>query len=430
MADNSSQGGSDTIRDKDRAGVKTQIVGLDVGIGTGTEALMSDTNPLPVKGGWPTAVTASWSNATSANTRAQISTNGMATVVVVITGSSLNGGLISFQKSNDNGTTWCAATAIRESVAADFPGAGPAASFVYQSISGTTIASATWMFLVDVAAFDKFAVILTSTITSGTAALTITATAIPGLVRALMYWDESGSQVLQVRHGAGALGIGKAEDGASSDGDVGAAVLAVRKATPADTSGSDGDYEFLQIKDGRLYTRANLEIGGTAVDGNSGNKSAQTVRVVLATDQPQLTNALKVDGSAVTQPVSAAVGAPVFVTPTPSTTGGWTKWNNSNAALKATKAQVKGSAGVLGPMIITNEDTTVNFVQIFDAASASVTVGTTVPDWTLEIPPLSAMVIPADCGMNMANGITVAATTTRGGNTANTNGVTINVAYK
>lgn len=46
------------------------------------------------------------------------------------------------------------------------------------------------------------------------------------------------------------------------------------------------------------------KVGGTAVDSNSGVKSAGTQRVVLATDQPQLTNALKVDGSAVTQPVS------------------------------------------------------------------------------------------------------------------------------
>jgi hypothetical protein len=48
VADNSTQGGADTIRDKDRAGVKTQIFGLDVGIGTGTEALMSAANPMPV----------------------------------------------------------------------------------------------------------------------------------------------------------------------------------------------------------------------------------------------------------------------------------------------------------------------------------------------------------------------------------------------
>lgn len=50
----------------------------------------------------------------------------------------------------------------------------------------------------------------------------------------------------------------------------------------------------------------NAQVGGTAVDTNSGNKSAGTQRFVIATDQPQLTNALKVDGSAVTQPVSAA----------------------------------------------------------------------------------------------------------------------------
>src|SRR6185437_15722264 len=48
------------------------------------------------------------------------------------------------------------------------------------------------------------------------------------------------------------------------------------------------------------------QIAGTAPDVNSGNKSAGTQRVVLATDQPQLTNALKVDGSAVTQPISAS----------------------------------------------------------------------------------------------------------------------------
>lgn len=44
----------------------------------------------------------------------------------------------------------------------------------------------------------------------------------------------------------------------------------------------------------------------TTVDTNSGVKSASTIRFVLATDQPALTNALKVDGSAVTQPVSIA----------------------------------------------------------------------------------------------------------------------------
>jgi len=52
-----------------------------------------------------------------------------------------------------------------------------------------------------------------------------------------------------------------------------------------------------------------LQLGGTNIDTNSGTKSAGTQRIVIATDQPALTNALKVDGSAVTQPVSGTVTA-------------------------------------------------------------------------------------------------------------------------
>lgn len=54
------------------------------------------------------------------------------------------------------------------------------------------------------------------------------------------------------------------------------------------------------------------QVGGTNIDTNSGTKSAGTQRIVLATDQPQLTNALKVDGSAVTQPVSLATNTPTL----------------------------------------------------------------------------------------------------------------------
>lgn len=48
-----------------------------------------------------------------------------------------------------------------------------------------------------------------------------------------------------------------------------------------------------------------FRIGGQSVNLGAGVIGTGTQRVVLATDQAQLTNALKVDGSAVTQPVSA-----------------------------------------------------------------------------------------------------------------------------
>ena len=47
MADNSAQGGTDTIRDLDKGGVKTQVFVLDKG-GAGAESLVSDANPMPV----------------------------------------------------------------------------------------------------------------------------------------------------------------------------------------------------------------------------------------------------------------------------------------------------------------------------------------------------------------------------------------------
>lgn len=77
--------------------------------------------------------------------------------------------------------------------------------------------------------------------------------------------------------------------------------ITLNAGTGGDTLGADdiGGVKYQIVKMG-LGALDSL----TLLDGNSGNKSAGTQRVVLATDQPQLTNALKVDGSAVTQPVS------------------------------------------------------------------------------------------------------------------------------
>lgn len=60
---------------------------------------------------------------------------------------------------------------------------------------------------------------------------------------------------------AGATSIADNEDAASADGDRGIKILAVRKATPANTSGADGDYEFLQMSGGKLWTTNTF--GGT-----------------------------------------------------------------------------------------------------------------------------------------------------------------------
>jgi hypothetical protein len=73
---------------------------------------------------------------------------------------------------------------------------------------------------------------------------------------------------LPVSLAAGAGGVAKAEDAASADLDVGIPSMAVRKATPANTSGTDGDYEMLQMSAGRLWVDGSgvtLTVGSHAV---------------------------------------------------------------------------------------------------------------------------------------------------------------------
>lgn len=69
----------------------------------------------------------------------------------------------------------------------------------------------------------------------------------------------------------------KNEDVASADADAGIPAMAVRKGTPANTSGSDGDYEFLQMSAGRLWvdpSGVTLTVGSHAVT-NAGTFAVQ-----------------------------------------------------------------------------------------------------------------------------------------------------------
>lgn len=71
--------------------------------------------------------------------------------------------------------------------------------------------------------------------------------------------DNNGTFATQASIAAGATNIAKAEDAASADADVGVPAMAVRKGTPANTSGTDGDYEMLQMSAGRLWTSATID---------------------------------------------------------------------------------------------------------------------------------------------------------------------------
>lgn len=94
-----------------------------------------------------------------------------------------------------------------------------------------------------------------------------------------------------------------AEDAAHQTADPGVQLLAVRKATPADLSGTDGDYEPLQVNGGRLWVDAS---GVTLTVGSHAVTNAGTFAVQAA--QSGTWNVTNVSGT-VSLPTGAATAA-------------------------------------------------------------------------------------------------------------------------
>lgn len=148
----------------------------------------------------------------------------------------------------------------------------------------------------------------------------------------------------------------------------------------------------------------------TTVDTNSGNKSASTLRVVLATDQPSLTNA---------QPVSLQ----------PTTSGGSTPYTNID--LGTTGQVVKNGVGQVYNYYIYNNATAVRYVKWYDKGTAPTQADT--PVWTFGIPPGGAANVAFPNGIAFAAGISLRGTTgvaVADTGAPNANDLVVNVGYK
>ena len=101
----------------------------------------------------------------------------------------------------------------------------------------------------------------------------------------------------------------------------------------------------------------------------------------------------------------------------------------ANALSTTVKAVVSSLAATLDSVTIMNPNTTLAYVQVFDVATAgAVTLGTTVPKWSIGLNQTSQIVL-SDLNLHFANGIQVAATTTATGSTALVTAVDANFGY-
>ncbi len=183
---------------------------------------------------------------------------------------------------------------------------------------------------------------------------------------------------------------------------------------------------------GNLLTTGGGGGGGTVTQGNAGtNAQAWWMRIGDATRGPVKVQAGNASAAAdvaltVTDPnVLAAVQSPI---PLGTTTGGWTPLKL--AALTNTAVAIKASGGWLGKLYCWNPNATVAYIQVYNVAAGSVTVGTTAALQSYGIPPTnSAGFVMNAVGDEYGTAISAAATTTAGGGTAPGTAVDCNVSY-
>lgn len=247
---------------------------------------------------------------------------------------------------------------------------------------------------------------------------------------------------------AGATAIAKAEDVASADADVGVPAMAVRKATPANTSGTDGDYEMLQMSAGRLWVDASgvtLTVGSHAVT-NAGtfavqdsDKIADDAAFSVASSKVQPSGYMADETS--TDSVDEGdcgiarmtLNRIQIVTPYAHTAGGCSLYSFlSTAAVQA--AAVKASAGQVYGLHFFNVGAAAVYLRLYNMTSTPGTGDTVV--YRATIPGNTAgagyvVHVPPGVEFTTGIGIRVSAAIADNDNTSlSANGVMGNVLYK
>ena len=163
---------------------------------------------------------------------------------------------------------------------------------------------------------------------------------------------------------------------------------------------------------------ANTTGAATAAAQATGNTSLAAILTACQAATPAGTNTI---GS-----VSAAA----------STTGGTSTYaatgGTGNALLTNAAVAVKASAGSLYGVSLVNTGTAAAYVQLFDLAAASVTLGTTAPKLSFWVPAGGSWEekFTGEAKVAFAAAIAAAATTTATGSGAPATGVLANIVYK
>lgn len=233
--------------------------------------------------------------------------------------------------------------------------------------------------------------------------------------------DNGGTFAVQATIAAGATSIAKAEDEASANADVGIPALAVRKATPANTSGTDGDYEFLQMSVGRLWVSATVDAALPAGTNAIGKLSANSGVDIGDVDVTSISAGANLIGDV---GISGA-----------RTSGGTTIFRSID--IDESEEQIKATAGQVFWVHAMNLTASVLYLKFYNDTAANVVVGTTAPSLTFPIATQgttngAGFMLAVPNGIVFGTAITVACTTGLADNDTGApaaNACVINIGY-
>lgn len=231
---------------------------------------------------------------------------------------------------------------------------------------------------------------------------------------------------------------------AAGDNNIGNVDVVTVPADPfganADAAATAGSTGSIQAKL-RLIT-SQLDSIKTAVETIDNTVGGSELQVDIVAALPAGTNAIGklaansgVDiGDVDVTSISAGTNLIGDVDIQPRTTGGWSVGNFTSGdtftALTNTAQVIKGSAGKFGGYYIYNPNSSATYVLVYDVAAASVTVGTTTPKLVFCIPATAGANLELLAGVPFGTAMSIAATTTGGGNTAPSTALEVMIFYK
>lgn len=207
-------------------------------------ALVIASNASAVSWNYGSAETATWTSASAQDVAVAIRGDSYSSVMASLIGTgTISGGVLTFEVSNDLGTTYFPIALTRYDSA---------------SIETTfTLSQTSKLWRASIAGATNFRVRLSTQVSgSGSVAIRVQASSAP----ADLPWFNVGNLATigtSVTPGTGATNLGKAEDANSASGDTGVALFGVRNEAAAQLSNADTDYSALVVDAyGAVFTRS------------------------------------------------------------------------------------------------------------------------------------------------------------------------------